>query len=182
MSNYLMTSEIENIFNYCAANIDILRERYHQLKNNTLYWPEKNIYDGDWKAVLLRYDHKQIASINSEFDSLLSNSILSMFSVLESGTKILRHKGHPNYCEHIIRCHFCIEASEDNALVVGDDIIRWEAGKGYTFDDSIEHYGWNNGTKDRIILFFDIPKTKDIKVSPSYKMKNLWESNKHHFL
>ena len=39
---------------------------------------------------------------------------------------------------------------------VGNETRDWVEGKGWAFDDSIEHEAWNGSDRTRVILLFDV--------------------------
>ena len=146
-----MTDPIE----YCQQNHNLIVDTFNLLKNNNNKWPETNLYSGDWRSIPLRYDYKTV--IPTLLDDFLKQTSIAMFSILGPSTELKKHKGHLGYCEHIKRYHYCIHESEDNVLVVNYEPYVWQEGEGFWFDDSQDHWGWNRGLKDRVILMFDIP-------------------------
>ena len=47
-------------------------------------------------------------------------------------------------------------------MIVGDKKHVWERGKGFLFDDTIEHIAFNRGKDTRVVLLLDIAR------DPSY--------------
>lgn len=139
----------------CKQHINIIRDVYEKAHAHITTWPEQHLYSGDWSAIGLKYNYTFTQS--TPLDFLLKDASIAMFSILKPNTIIKPHAGHVPYSNHIRRYHFCIQASEDNYLFVGNDIFEWKEGEGFTFDDSKIHYGWNKGTVERVVLLFDIP-------------------------
>ncbi|WP_291844925.1 aspartyl/asparaginyl beta-hydroxylase domain-containing protein [Maricaulis sp.] len=76
-----------------------------------------------------------------------------LFSRLLPGAKIPPHHGFIN--SRLI-CHLPLIVPPGCKLRVGNDVREWERGKGWVFDDTIEHEAWNGSDASRIILIFDI--------------------------
>jgi aspartyl/asparaginyl beta-hydroxylase (cupin superfamily) len=76
-----------------------------------------------------------------------------LFSRLEPGTKIMPHTGLIN--SRLI-CHLPLIVPQGCGLRVGDDSREVVKGKGWVFDDSINHEAWNSSDKTRVILLFEI--------------------------
>jgi aspartyl/asparaginyl beta-hydroxylase (cupin superfamily) len=76
-----------------------------------------------------------------------------LFSALRPGVRIPPHHGFMN--TRLI-CHLPLIVPEGCGLRVGNDSRMVEAGKGWLFDDSIEHEAWNNSSELRVILLFEI--------------------------
>ena len=76
----------------------------------------------------------------------------AMFSLLKPHTHIPPHTGVSNtrLVTHlpliVPPCRFR----------VGNETRRWEAGKAWVFDDTIEHEAWNDSDQLRVVLIFDI--------------------------
>ena len=46
--------------------------------------------------------------------------------------------------------------SGDVGMKIGNEIVRWEAGKPLLFDDTYEHEVWNDGETPRAVLIIDL--------------------------
>lgn len=154
-------------------NLHLIEETFIQIACEKNSWLETHLYQGNWSAIPLKYNYKFIK--NTNLDVLLDTASIAMFSILSPGTKILKHRGHLPYAEHIWRYHMCLSHSEDNKLIVEEDVFQWHRGKCFYFDDSKEHWGWNNGSVDRVVLLFDIPRT-DYKPTMTEKMRQRFEN------
>jgi hypothetical protein len=163
-----MLSEFDKITKFCADNIELVDNEYARLASTVTRWPEQNLYTGNWNAILLRYNYKTV--IPSELDNILQNTSIAMFSILSPGTEILKHQGHMGYCEHIWRVHFCIQNSENNVLSVNNVPYVWKRSESFYFDDTEEHWGWNRGSVNRVVLMFDIPRINGSKPPMTEKM------------
>ncbi|KAK3867181.1 hypothetical protein Pcinc_027331 [Petrolisthes cinctipes] len=75
------------------------------------------------------------------------------FSLLEPGTHVHSHTG-PTNCR--LRAHLGLVVPDGVRLRVIDEIIKWEEGKIFIFDDSFEHEVWNEGNETRLVLLIDV--------------------------
>jgi aspartyl/asparaginyl beta-hydroxylase (cupin superfamily) len=78
-----------------------------------------------------------------------------LFSMLRPGARIPPHTGVTN--ARLI-CHLPLIVPPGCALRVGNDTREWVEGRGWLFDDSIEHEAWNRSDRTRVILIFDVWK------------------------
>ena len=75
------------------------------------------------------------------------------FSMLTSGTHILKHRGVTNTR---LVAHLPLIVPEGNcALRVADQSYQWHEGKVFIFDDCFEHEAWNRTPSMRAILLLD---------------------------
>ena len=115
-----------------------------------------------------------------------------LFSVLEPHSHIPAHRG---FYKGYARCHMGLIIPEgDVKFRVDGQLMGWEEGKAFFFDDGYEHEAWNRTDERRIILFIDVarPMTlpgrwinslilKGIKYSPftldALRNTRKWERN-----
>jgi hypothetical protein len=76
-----------------------------------------------------------------------------LFSLLRPGAHIPPHNGLVN--TRLI-CHLPVIVPGKCRFRVGNDTRDWIEGKGWAFDDSIEHEAWNGSDRTRVILLFDV--------------------------
>jgi len=76
-----------------------------------------------------------------------------LFSLLRPGAHIPPHNGLVN--TRLI-CHLPVIAPGRCRFRVGNETRDWVEGKGWAFDDSIEHEAWNGSDRTRVILLFDV--------------------------
>ena len=76
-----------------------------------------------------------------------------LFSLLRPGVRIPPHNGFMN--TRLI-CHLPLIVPEKCGLRVGNDRRTVEQGRGWAFDDTIEHEAWNDSDQLRVILIFDV--------------------------
>ena len=83
----------------------------------------------------------------------LNRTPSAMFSLLKPFTKIPPHTGISNVR---LVTHIPLIIPDDCGFRVGNQVRSWELGKALIFDDTIEHEAWNNSSKLRVVLIFDI--------------------------
>jgi aspartyl/asparaginyl beta-hydroxylase (cupin superfamily) len=77
----------------------------------------------------------------------------AFFSTLDPHTRIPPHSGDTNVR---LIVHLPLIVPGECYFRVGNDTRRFEAGKAWVFDDTIEHEAWNDSDKLRVILIFDV--------------------------
>ena len=75
------------------------------------------------------------------------------FSLLKPGTHLPAHTGVSNVRTII---HLPLIVPEGCEFRVGGETRRWEEGKAWAFDDTIDHEAWNRSDQMRAILIFDV--------------------------
>jgi aspartate beta-hydroxylase len=76
-----------------------------------------------------------------------------LFSLLRPGAHIPPHNGLVNTR---LVCHLPVVVPGKCRFRVGNETRDWVEGKGWAFDDSIEHEAWNGSDRTRVILLFDV--------------------------
>jgi aspartate beta-hydroxylase len=76
-----------------------------------------------------------------------------LFSLLRPGAHIPPHNGLVN--TRFI-CHLPLIVPGRCRFRVGNETRDWVEGRGWAFDDSIEHEAWNASDETRVILLFDV--------------------------
>jgi len=159
-----------------------LKENYsHFLDDFRFLWDEFNSnyfgnYDkfdevqypkGSWKKLLFKVwglkRYKNINKFNS-IKNLLSHypRITSCFIArLAPNSKVLTHSGET---DAIIRIHLGLKIPECGqnicSIKIGEDIMDWQNGGVFAFNDACEHEAWNNTNEFRYILVVDVLKNK----------------------
>ena len=77
----------------------------------------------------------------------------AFFSVLAPHTRIPAHTGVTNVR---LIAHLPLITPPDCGFRVGNETRRWEQGKPFVFDDTIEHEAWNDSDRARVVLIFDV--------------------------
>jgi len=77
----------------------------------------------------------------------------AMFSVLQPRTRIPPHNGVANTR---LVLHLPLVVPPGCGFRVGNETREWKVGRGWVFDDTIEHEAWNDSDQVRTILICDI--------------------------
>jgi aspartyl/asparaginyl beta-hydroxylase (cupin superfamily)/Tfp pilus assembly protein PilF len=75
------------------------------------------------------------------------------FSILKAGSHIPAHTGVTNVRGVV---HLPLIVPEGCEFRVGGETRKWEEGKAFAFDDTIEHEAWNRSDRDRAVLIIDV--------------------------
>lgn len=75
------------------------------------------------------------------------------FSVLTSGTHILKHRGVTNTR---LVTHLPLIIPENCAISVGGEEKVWREGECFSFDDTYEHEAWNRSNRTRVVTLLDV--------------------------
>jgi len=78
-----------------------------------------------------------------------------LFSLLKPGAHIPPHSGVIN--TRLI-CHLPLIVPGTCRFRVGNDVRKWQDGRAWVFDDTIDHEAWNDSDRTRVILLFDIAR------------------------
>jgi beta-hydroxylase len=156
---------MEDFVKYIEENYLEIKTEFESVVSENLYqsWPETQLYNYGWNVFGLRFQGNDIEAAHSlcptishiikKYDRLVDTL---GFSILNPGTIINKHIG---YTDKVLRCHLGISVPDgDCALKVGNDIIHWENGKAFIFDDTIEHGAWNLTTQKRVVMLVDLNK------------------------
>jgi aspartate beta-hydroxylase len=77
----------------------------------------------------------------------------TLFSILEPHSRIPPHSGSDNVRATV---HLPLVVPEGCGFRVGSETRKFELGKAWVFDDTIEHEAWNDSEAPRAILIFDV--------------------------
>lgn len=169
-----------------SANYDTIRLEYEKIRREcgeksdyNIGSDEHKLHHGgwDWNSYILKGKRQpdfavrcpKTVEILESFQhpvQLMTQTPFSFgfFSTLKSGSKIDTHTGP---CNLRIRCHFPLIVPEgDCGMEVGGVNVVWKEKKAVFFDDCYEHKVWNNTSKDRVVLLFDLwhPELKQIEI------------------
>lgn len=137
----------------------------HQEGNRPVRHDHKLLDSENWSAMFLWRDgvlNETIAKLFPKTLSALSHvpmedvpgrAPMVLFSKLAPGAHIEPHTGFLN--SRLI-CHLPIIVPGDCWLRVGNDARQWERGKGWVFNDTIEHEAWNGSDEMRVVLIFSV--------------------------
>ncbi|TAN07572.1 MAG: tetratricopeptide repeat protein [Rhodanobacteraceae bacterium] len=77
----------------------------------------------------------------------------ALFSILSPGAHILKHHGVTNAR---LVTHLPLIVPDDTAISVAGEDYHWQEGRFISFDDTYLHESWNDSTKVRANLMFDV--------------------------
>ena len=100
-----------------------------------------------------RFPKTMHALRNAPLSYIPNRSPSILFSLLRPGAHIPPHNGLIN--TRLI-CHLPVIVPGKCRFRVGNETRDWVEGKGWAFDDTIEHEAWNGSDKTRVILLFDV--------------------------
>jgi aspartate beta-hydroxylase len=85
------------------------------------------------------------------------------FSLLTPGSHILPHRGVTN--TRAVTHLPLVVPDGDLALHVSGELMRWQEGRCFTFDDTFEHEAWNRSEETRVVVLLDVwnPYLTDIE-------------------
>ena len=109
--------------------------------------------EGRETEIAARFPQTMAALAHAPLCRIRGRSPQVMFSQLKAGAHILPHTGAVN--TRLI-CHLPLIVPPNCYFRVGNDVRRWEVGKAWAFDDTIEHEARNNSDRPRVVLIFDI--------------------------
>jgi beta-hydroxylase len=137
-----------------------------------LFFKDTIIKDENWKKMYLKWYGPIEEEMEKEFP--ITTSIikshpeihLAMFSLLKSGGRIYPHAGP---FRGSIRVHLGLQTpNDDNCyIMIGNEKYSWRDGELVAFDDTYRHEVANNTNQDRLILFLDIERKMNTKMSSS---------------
>ncbi|PHR60387.1 MAG: aspartyl beta-hydroxylase [Robiginitomaculum sp.] len=120
--------------------------------------------DNKWKTFVLygfgtRLEkNTALTPVSARLLETIPNLQTAWFSILAPGYHIPAHKG---VTKGIVRSHLGLIIPKDYEkcrIRVDDQIMPWQAGKVFTFDDTYEHEVWNDTDEERVILLFDFDR------------------------
>lgn len=77
----------------------------------------------------------------------------AFFSILKPHTRIPPHTGVTNTRAIV---HLPLIVPDGCGFRVGGETRKWQEGKAFAFDDTIEHEAWNDSDQMRAVLIFDV--------------------------
>ncbi len=104
-------------------------------------------------AVCARFPRTAAAVERLPLSDLPGRTPTVFFSLLKPGTHLPAHTGVSNVRTII---HLPLIVPQGCEFRVGGETRRWEEGKAWAFDDTIDHEAWNRSDQMRAILIFDV--------------------------
>ncbi len=139
---------------------------YIEAEANALVDRSHNLLDSpDWTAVYVWKDGAPVADIaarcprtveamnHAPLEQVKGRAPFVLFSKLTPGAWI---KPHTGFLNTRLVCHLPLIVPDGCWFRVGSEVRRWEEGRGFAFNDTIEHEARNEGTGTRTVLIFNI--------------------------
>lgn len=141
-------------FTQVANNVDALPafQQFHEVQH-------KITDDNKWKVLAFQAygemfnDNLSILPATANLLSYIPNWTTGMFSILMPGKKIPPHEGP---YKGVLRYHLGLTIPDECGINVNGETRHWQAGKSLLFDDTFEHFAWNNSDERRAVLFVDV--------------------------
>jgi beta-hydroxylase len=120
---------------------------------------------GGWKTLwLYGFGHdspiaQELCPVTTRLVKQIPGLRTAFFSMLAPRTHIPSHTG---VYKGLLNCHLGIiipKQTEKCRMQVGDELVVWQAGQSYVFDDTNRHEVWNDTGQERTVLMlqFDRP-------------------------
>lgn len=139
---------------YMASDPSRPRLDVHSLVDNP-QWSTLHLFENG-AAVQPQVAHfpRSFAAIDGlDLPRITTRAPSILFSRLAPGAHIPPHTGVMN--ARLI-CHLPLVVPSGCGFRVGGEARAWREGELLVFDDTVEHEAWNRGTRDRVIVIFDI--------------------------
>lgn len=144
---------------HLESNWLLIRQELEQLQQrHFVSWPEKCLCEKGWDVFGLyafgrKLNYKcRLCPETTRLVEMIPGMTTAGFSSLRPGTHIKPHVGYP---KGILRSHLGLITPEGCTLRLGNQTRKWQEGKCFIFDDTLEHEAWNRGDKTRIVLLID---------------------------
>ena len=120
--------------------------------------------DKRWKTFLLfgfgapLEKNCEAAPVTASLLRKVPNLQTAFFSILGPNYHITPHRG---VSKTIMRVHLGLIVPKDRencTIRIADEIVAWEEGKAFVFDDTYEHEVLNNTGEERVVLLFDFDR------------------------
>jgi ornithine lipid ester-linked acyl 2-hydroxylase len=136
-------------------------------KSYFINWPEKGIYNGEWKVFgLYKFGTKihelcKMCPRTTELIEEIPGLVTAGFSSLAANTHITPHIG---YTTQVLRCHLGLITPEYCAIRVANETRSWLPGSCFVFDDTYEHEAWNKSDSTRVVLLLDFKRKSNMQI------------------
>ena len=166
-------------------NFDTIKKDYHWVKENNLFVDYQSMNQmlnkpqntGHWwQAYPLIYNKGYWPGVQLDLrtldliNRLTIKPILATFSLLSSHSRIESHHDHDEHCitgrndTTVIKYHLGISSNEYCGIVVEDETREVQEGKFNIFDESTDHWAFNNSDSVRGVLILSFLRSD---LSPS---------------
>ena len=143
---------------------DILQE-YLKVSTTTPYF-EKDLFTGKWDVFPFLFfndtfpENREKCPKTWELLKDIPGLVNASFSILKPNTEILPHTGITN---KVYRYHLGIKIPENCGMIVSNQRATWKPGQLLLFDDTQEHSAYNRSSEERVVLLFDVERSKSIR-------------------
>ena len=159
-SNFPWISDVEKLYDEVVDEVDVALNNSDAIPAFQDIQKEQREVTGDdkWKVLLFKGYGESVDKNLALFPktSRLLDKIpgwtTGMFSILLPEKKIPPHVGP---YAGVLRYHLGLKVPDDCGINVKGEERLWEEGKSLVFDDSFEHFAWNNSKQKRVVLFVD---------------------------
>ena len=139
---------------YIEAEQNTPVDRTHTLLDSPDWTAAYVLKDGGPVTEIAARCPKTVAAVeHAPLERVKGRAPFVLFSKLTPGAWIRPHTGFLNTR---LVCHLPLIVPEGCWLRVGGEVRRWEAGKGFAFNDTIEHEARNEGAGTRTVLIFNV--------------------------
>lgn len=154
------TATLEDHFDEIRAEVVRLAALHDVLPSFSEVSPyqERISRDADWKTVWLYgfgYDSEvaqRLCPVTTRLVKQVPELQSALFSMLGPGAHVRAHHG---VYKGLVNYHLGViipKQAEKCRMQVGDELIVWQAGQSYVFDDTNTHEVWNESGEERIVL------------------------------
>lgn len=165
--------ELEAGWDLIRKELDEVLVRHEELPNfQDISTDQATITDDDrWKTFFL-YGYGFRADTNcarcpetARLVAAVPGMTTAFFSILSPHKHIGAHRGP---YKGVLRYHLALKIPEPASacgIDVGGQVARWQEGRSLVFDDSYEHFAWNDTDDIRVVLFMDVIRPLRFPVS-----------------
>jgi len=146
-------NDVYQEFGQVSSNIELLPafQEFHDIQH-------KLTDDEKWKVFAFQAYGEMLDENLALFPqtatllNLIPQWTTGMFSILMPGKQIQPHEGP---YKGVLRYHLGLTIPSDCGISVKGQQRHWQDGKSLIFDDTFEHFAWNNSSDLRAVLFVD---------------------------
>ena len=124
----------------------------------------ENIYKGNWNIIPFALDdkdfsdYKNIAPKTCEILDAIPGICLYGFSIFEPETETeeLCSEDYEN-----LRGNLCLTTNSNAKIVIEGEAREWTPGEIMIYDHTLNHYSYNKGSANHVVLLFDFKKPEN---------------------
>jgi aspartyl/asparaginyl beta-hydroxylase (cupin superfamily) len=150
----LMASEKAELVPYIQYPEDQPLRQWQKLNRNRDWTAIHLLQNGETIAANARHCPQTMALLErADQPRIKGRSPNAMFSLLAPHTRIPPHTGVANTR---LVCHLPLIVPDGCWFRVGAETRKWEIGRGFVFDDTIEHEAANDSSELRVVFILDV--------------------------